>query len=48
MELVKIDASVEFYDVDTDDDGQEVAKPKVAKEVNRDIQLGTLFPKGKK
>jgi hypothetical protein len=48
VELVKIDASVEFYDVDTDDDGQEVAKPKVAKEVNRDIQLGTLFPKGKK
>ena len=48
VELVKIDASVEFYDVDTDDDGQEVPKPKVATEANRGIQLGTLFPKGKK
>ena len=48
VELVKIDASVEFSDVETDDEGQEVPKPKVAKEVNRNIQLGTLFPKGKK
>ena len=48
VELVKIDASVEFFDVDTDDEGQEVPKPKVALEANRNIQLDTLFPKGKK
>ena len=48
VELVKIDASFEFSDVETDDNGQEKPKPKVAREENRRIQLDTLFPKGKK
>ena len=48
VELVKIDASVVFSDVETDDDGNQVTKPKVAREENRRVQLNTLFPKGKK
>ena len=48
VELVKIDASVEFSDVETDDNGNEQAVPKVATEENAKIQLDTLFPKGKK
>tara|TARA_B100000035_G_scaffold302087_1_gene299342 strand:- start:264 stop:3824 length:3561 start_codon:yes stop_codon:yes gene_type:complete len=48
VELVKIDASVEFSDVETDDDGNETVVPKVATEENARIQLDTLFPKGKK
>ena len=48
VELVKIDASVEFSDVETDDNGNETVVPKVATEENARIQLDTLFPKGKK
>jgi hypothetical protein len=48
VELVKIDASIEFSDVETDDNGEEQTVPKVAKEENARIQLDTLFPKGKK
>jgi hypothetical protein len=48
VELVKIDASVEFSDVETDDEGNDQVVPKVATEENRRIQLDTLFPKGKK
>ena len=48
VELIKIDASFEFSDVESDDNGEEKPKPKVAKEVNRGVQLDTLFPKGKK
>jgi len=48
VELVKIDASVEFSDVETDDNGNETVVPKVATEENARIQLNTLFPKGKK
>ena len=35
-------------DGETDDDGNQVTKPKVAREENRRVQLNTLFPKGKK
>ena len=47
VELVKIDASVEFSDVETDDNGVETTIPKVASEENRIRQLGTLFPRDK-
>ena len=48
VELVKIDAGIVFSDVETDDNGEERTKPKVANEENRRVQLNTLFPKGKK
>ena len=48
VELVKIDANVTFSDVETDDDGNETPKPKVATVERRNVQLNTLFPKGKK
>ena len=48
VELVKIDASVEFSDVETDDNGNETVVPKVATEENARIQLDTLFPRAKK
>lgn len=48
VELIKIDAAVEFSDVEVDDNGNETVKPKEATEENRGIQLDTLFPRAKK
>ena len=45
VELVKIDASIEFSDVETDDNGEERPRPRVAREQNRIRQLDTLFPR---
>lgn len=45
VELVKIDASIEFSDVETDDNGEEQTRPRVAREQNRIRQLDTLFPR---
>ena len=48
VELVKIDAAVEFSDVEIDDNGNETVKTKEASEENKGIQLDTLFPRARK
>ena len=48
VELVKIDAAVEFSDVETDDNGNETVRPTEASEENRITQLNTLFPRARR
>lgn len=47
VELVKIDTSIKLSDVEEDDQGEIVDKPKRASEASRNIDFTNLFPKSK-
>jgi hypothetical protein len=47
VELVKIDASIKLSDVEEDDQGETVDKPKRATEASRNVDFTNLFPKSK-
>jgi len=47
VELVKIDASIKLSDVEEDDQGETVDKPKRASEASRNVDFTNLFPKSK-
>ena len=47
VELVKIDTSIKLSDVEEDDQGEIVDKPKRSSEASRNIDFTNLFPKSK-